>query len=347
MLTTAAGTVTEALEWGVQAQELTVKAPGSDVRRALNYIAVTGRAELGDLVLLNTTANSLGLGTGGFDFVIANLTAAPCIEDADRSHGHIIKGRYLPTQLSVLTLEEQDEHASLWDRDLGRMPVLAGQLHSQLIPAAAGLIIGGAVRVVYIMTDAAALPLAFSRAVPSAKAHGLICASITCRQAFGGDYETVTLHSALLAARHLLNADAVVVTQGPGNAGTATRYGFSGVEQASILDTASALGGIPYAIVRMSSADPRERHCGVSHHTQTALRLVRSRCRIPLPSDAPAADFPPHHEVLRVEHADRVLDSLTGSNLPLSTMGRSMEADRVFFLAAAAAGLAPSSFPIA
>lgn len=382
MLTTASGIVTQIIGWwGVDAQEILVDVDGVS-RRALNYVAITGAVEIGDTVVLNTTAQTLRLGTGGFDFVMstgqqgrasgAMPTAPDGHADAVRptspsGSGHIIKARYTPSQLSVLTLEEQEPYAWIWDKDLGGMPVLAGQLHSQLIPAAAGLRAAGCGTVVYIMTDAAALPIAFSNAVRAAKntaslimdgvgGTGLIDAAITCGQAFGGDYETVTLHSALIAARHLLNADAVVVCQGPGNAGTGTPYGFSGIEQATILDIAAALGGTPIAIVRMSEADLRERHQGISHHTLTSLRLVRSTCIVPLPSQrgdeglAPSpfqvegwGEVSSRHDIRLIDGADAVVDALAASDLPLSTMGRTIEKDRVFFLAAAAAGLAVSA----
>ena len=37
------------------------------------------------------------------------------------------------------------------------------------------------------------------------------------------------MHTGLLAARHVLGADVAIVAQGPGNLGTGTRWGFSGV----------------------------------------------------------------------------------------------------------------------
>lgn len=368
MLSTATGQVIEMVGWwGDDAQELLVDVDG-ECRRAVNYVLLTGLVDVGDAVLLNTTAQTLRLGTGGYDFVISMGTPsrgetegagqAPSINADVReapaasptqwtdAQGHIVKARYTPCQHSVLTLEEQEKHAWIWERELEGMPVLAGQLHSQLIPAAAGLRTAGCETLVYIMTDAAALPMSFSNAVRAASSHGLIDASITCGQAFGGDYETVTLHSALLAAKHLLHADAAIVCQGPGNAGTGTRYGFSGIEQASVLDTAAAFDGTPIAIVRMSEADVRERHRGISHHTITSLRLVRSRCIVPLPVHSPSpfqgegwGEVSSRHDIRLVDGADAVVDSLSTMDLPLSTMGCGIDKDRVFFLAAVAAGL--------
>ena len=134
------------------------------------------------------------------------------------------------------------------------------------------------------MTDGAGLPLALSDLVAALTDRGLIDATVTCGQAFGGDYEAVSVHSALAVARHVAGADAVVVAMGPGVAGTGTRLGFSAIEVGPVLDAAAALGGRPIACLRASFADPRPRHQGLSHHSATALGLAcRSRVTIPLP----------------------------------------------------------------
>lgn len=167
MLTQAAGKVQSVSDWDSDAQELSVRIE-METRRAVNYPALTGPAAVGDDVLLNTTGQHLKLGTGGYDFVSANLSHALPKSKAEEA-GHIIKGRYLPCQQAVLTLEEQEKYAAVWERDLEGLPVLVGQLHSQIAPAAAGLSLSGRSRVAYIMTDAGALPLAFSRLVRDLK----------------------------------------------------------------------------------------------------------------------------------------------------------------------------------
>ena len=336
MLTQAAGKVQSVTDWDRDAQELSVRLE-METRRAVNYPALAGAASIGDEVLLNTTAQHLKLGTGGYDFVVANLTRA-LPKPKSQEAGHIIKGRYLPCQQAVLTLEEQEKYADIWERDLEKLPVLVGQLHSQIAPAAAGLSLSGRRKVAYVMTDAAALPLAFSRLVRDLKAARLLHATLTCGQAFGGDYETVTLHSALLAAKHVLGCDAAIVCQGPGNAGTGTKYGFSGIEQAQNLDIVKALGGTSIAIARMSSADGRERHQGISHHTRTTLDLAYSRCIVPLPAGMDESTLPPGHSVLFIEGAQAALDLLTARQIAVTSMGRTPAEDPLFFLAAAAAG---------
>ena len=114
---------------------------------------------------------------------------------------------------------------------------------------------------------------------------------MTVGQAFGGDLEAVTVHSGLLAARLALDADLVVVTQGPGNLGTGTRWGFSGVAAGEAVNAAAMLGGRPVGALRISGADARPRHRGVSHHSLTAYgRVALCPCDIAVPdfADDPA-----------------------------------------------------------
>ena len=42
------------------------------IEKAYNYVQLTGIAQVGDEVVVNTTAVELSLGTGGFHFVITN-----------------------------------------------------------------------------------------------------------------------------------------------------------------------------------------------------------------------------------------------------------------------------------
>src|SRR6185312_68488 len=128
--------------------------------------------------------------------------------------------------------------------DIDRMPVVVADLHSALPAVLAGifraersrddrLAAGGQQqlaepRVVYVMQDGGALPAWFSRTCAALREAGWLTATVTTGQSFGGDLETVTVHTGLLAARHVLGADVAVVAQGPGNLGTGTRWGFSG-----------------------------------------------------------------------------------------------------------------------
>jgi hypothetical protein len=231
------------------------------------------------------------------------------------------------------------------------MPVVAAALHSQ-VPAVALAVKDAApdARVAYVMTDGAGLPLALSDLVASLRDRSLLDATITCGHAFGGDYEAVSIFSALAVARHVVRADVAVAAMGPGIVGTNTRLGFTGMEVGPILDAAGALGGVPIAAIRASFADPRERHVGVSHHTATALRLAcRDRVRVAVPAiggdgeqrlraDLDAAGITDRHDVIGVEPPD-VLGLFEHHGLQIASMGRPAAADPVLYEAAAAAGV--------
>jgi hypothetical protein len=315
---------------------------------ALAYDRVVGDPVIGDRVLLNTAALSLGLGTGGFAVVVAIPDRLP----ADGTGpGHIVKARYTPQQVTVLAVDEQDSphHAALRDADdLGGMPVVVADLHSAL-PAVLAALRERApgVRVSYVMTDGGALPVWFSHSLERLRRAGWVDQVVTVGQAYGGDLEAVTLHSGLLAARIVTGADIAVVTQGPGNLGTGTRWGFSGVASGEAVNATAVLGGRPVAALRISQADPRERHRGVSHHSLTALGRV---ALVPADVVVPALDgelgrqvrgacevLSPPHRLVRTD-VDGLLEVLSRSPVPLSSMGRGLTEDPAYFLSCAAAG---------
>jgi Protein of unknown function (DUF3866) len=337
--------------------------------RALAYPELTGRPEPGDRVLLNTTALDLGLGTGGYALVVAVPDRLP----PDRpGPGHLVKARYTPLQAVVLGADEQGSphHDTLRSADgIAGMPVVVADLHSALPAVLAGLFAGaerdrggspddeqltpggpgrpGRPRAVYVMTDGGALPAWFSRTCATLREAGWLAGTVTVGQAFGGDLEAVTLHTGLLAARHVLGADVAVVTQGPGNLGTGTTWGFSGVAAGEAVNAVAALAGRPVAALRVSEADPRERHRGVSHHSLTSygrVALARADVVVPvLPGEfgarvtAEAEPLGRRHSLVRAG-LDGLDEALRRCPAPLSTMGRGLAEDRAYFLAAAAAG---------
>ena len=315
---------------------------------AIAYSRLVGEPAVGDRVLLNTGALDLGLGTGGFAIVVAVPDRLPA--DVEEP-GHVIKARYTPLQVTVLAADEQGSphHEKLRDADnLGGMPVVVADLHSALAPIVAGIRDRRPdARVVYVMSDGGALPLWMSRTVSALRDAEWLAGTVTVGQAFGGDVEAVTVHSGLLAARHVLRADIAVVTQGPGNLGTGTRWGFSGVASGEAVNAAAVLAGRPVAALRVSAVDPRPRHRGVSHHTLTALgRVALARSDVVLPvidgdlgqliRDA-CRPLAQRHRLLEIS-VEGLADALAGSPAPLSSMGRGFADDPAYFLAGAAAG---------
>lgn len=324
------------------AVELSVDVDGAPVR-ALAHPPLVGTPQVGDAVLLNVTALELGLGTGGYALVVALPDRLP----PDRTGpGHLVKARYSPLQAVVLGADEQDSphHDVLSGLDplpAPGMPVVVADLHSSLPAVVAGLLAArpGA-RVAYVMTDGGALPLWFSRTVAALAPY--LVGTVTVGQAYGGDLEAVTLHSGLNAAWSVLGADVTVVVQGPGNLGTGTGWGFSGLAAGEAVNAAVAVGGRAVAVLRMSEADPRPRHRGVSHHSLTAYgRVALAPADVVVPSSyrdlaGPLPELARHRRV-EVDDAG-LLEVLREFPVHLSTMGRGLDDDPVAFVAAAAAG---------
>ncbi len=346
MPTFKTGKVDRILEERTGLQRIEVSLDGK-VERAYVLPQLTGRVETGDAVVVNTTAVDLGLGTGGWHVVHWNLSRDQWSEPGP---GHIMKARYTSLQADVGSTEEH--WAELTDiTSIDGLPVVAAALHSQ-VPAIAAAFKQARpdLKLAYVMTDGAALPLALSDLVAQLRDRALLDATITCGHAFGGDYEAVSVYSALAIARHIIGADAAVVAMGPGIVGTATRLGFSGIEVGPVLDAASGLAGVPIACLRVSFADPRERHRGLSHHSATAL-TVATRCRalVPVPTvggveerrlraDLDEAGLLDRHEIVEVAPVG-IVQLLRAHNVPVVSMGRPAATDPVLYEAAAAAGV--------
>src|SRR5207253_2201220 len=121
-----------------------------------------------------------------------------------------------------------------------------------------------------------------------------------------------------------------VVAQGPGNLGTGTRWGFSGVAVGEAVNAVAVLGGRPVASLRVSEADPRERHRGISHHNMTAYgRVALARADVVVPAlggefgemiAAQAARLAGRHHIVTVP-VDGLEAALRACPVPLSTMG--------------------------
>ena len=336
--------------------------PGQQVR-AVAYEAITGLPVTGERVRLEVSALDRVLGTGGHAMVTSRLDVLPA--DPPRE-GHLVKARYMPDQVMVTGVDEQGTaHHGLLSQPIGSldlegMPVVVADLHSSLPAVLTGLRSPDGQehpRVVYIMTDGGALPLAYSRVVASLSQAGWLVGTITAGQAWGGDIEAVSVHNALLAARHVLRADAAVVIQGPGNLGTETPWGFSGVACGDAINAIATLGGRPVACLRVSQADARARHRGVSHHSMTAYgRVALAGADVVVPdlegplgaqvrqeAEALCGHRPGagQHRLVKVA-VDGLLELLRAAEVEtgvrLSTMRRGLDEDTAAFIAAAAAG---------
>lgn len=329
------------------AHELEVDVEGARAT-AIAYPDLCGPITVGDTVILNTSAVTVGLGTGGVHFVVAVEGAE---SGGDAFPGRVVKARYTPVQSVVASVEELHRDTLNDSPGLEQTPVVCAPLHSMLGPIAAGAKRAGDARVIYIMTDGASLPGAFSRLVFELREAGLLDGWITAGQAFGGDLESVTVWTGMLAAKDVLGADVIVVADGPGNAGSDTTWGVSALGSGDTLNAAGTLGGRPIPSLRLSFADERARHRGVSHHSLTILRDV---CKVPTDVPVPvlvndaqratiwdglrAAKIEERHQLVEVDGRP-ALEELAERGIRPRSMGRGVDDDPVFFLAAGAAGV--------
>ena len=317
---------------------------------AAGFPSMLGPLAVGDAVIVNTTAIDLRLGTGGEGFILWNLHGPG---PPGPGSGHIVKMRYTPWQTDVLAAEapESPDHDALRNVDsIAGVPVVACGLHSQIAGVAAGIRAARPdARIGYLMTDGAALPLAWSKLVRTLQQRGLLDATCTAGHAFGGDIEAVNVFSGMAALVHARAADVVVAAMGPGVVGTGTTLGFTALEQGQLLDAGTALGGRSVACLRISFADERPRHRGVSHHTITALRIAAREPSVLVLPELPhgkhidlrlqleSSDLGNRHEIMTADGAPG-LELLSSLGVAVSSMGRSPDDSPEMFLAASAAG---------
>ncbi|HVF13804.1 MAG TPA: DUF3866 family protein [Acidimicrobiales bacterium] len=316
---------------GIRAERVGLQKVEVDGEPAYVLTQLIGTVAVGDRVVINTTAVDLGLGTGGWHFVHWNLARESWSEAGG---GTVMKLRYTSLQVDTGAAEEDGAPPDL-AMSLDGRPVVACTLHSQVAGVAAGFARGApGRRLVYVMTDSAALPLAVSDLVADLRGRGLLASTVTCGQAFGGDDEAVSVPSALQVAAVVARADAIVVGPGPGVVGTGSEYGFGGVEVAVVVDVAAHLGGRPIVAVRYSDADRRDRHRGVSHHTTTALALAGCRPGVAVPRGTDGhGGLDGLGDVVEVDVPDDLDFGVATS------MGRGPAQDPGFFRWAAAAGM--------
>lgn len=385
MIHWAAGTVRVILSDGKGMQELLVEIAGGPVERAIHYKEASVEVTAGDQVLLNTTAVDLKLGTGGFHFVAAILrdgswiqtgSDGGCMEPSRTKQslnrkdlarqGHMIKLRYTPFQQALLSVEEPSSpHHGLFHEgmSLEGAPVLIGELHSMLPVALCWLQYRRIQslncsnseklpKIVYVMSDGAALPIAYSRHVSKLHELGWLDATVTYGQAYGGTIEAVNKFSALLAAKHAAEGDFIFASMGPGIAGTGTWYGHTGLEAGELVNAVLALGGHPVVIPRVSFADRRERHRGISHHTLASLQnIALGRAIVPMAAatglgqekrlyrQLRESGIEAKHEIALIHSVglEAVTEAVRLYTEPITSMGRGLDEDPWYFLSICAA----------
>lgn len=296
-----------------------------DGHPCVSFTRLTGDVQEGDIVLVNSQARELDLGSGGFDIVAVNLTRG--LRLPPRDGAHVMAFPYAPGQVAIRLAEE--DAASVPERIDG-IPVVCCGLHSQVAPVCAAL---AGRRVAYVQLAGGALPVSLSDALRALRVRRLIETTIAVAPCLDADLDCVSTASALTIAVGR-GAEAIVCSIGPGIVGTGSRFGHGGIAVAEAANVATALGGRPIVAPRVSFGDARERHQGLSHHTRAALTLCLGNARrVAWPA---GLERPEGIAVVEVD-AGGWEDSCAA--LPLEHMGRGPKDDPWFFAAAYAAGV--------
>ena len=252
-------------------QELDVRL-GGERRPAIADVALVGAARIGDDVVVNVAAVDLELDSGGFDVVHANLTRGLAGEGTPGAH--VMKLNYTSLQHAVVPVEESAPAGAplILPADA---PVAICSLHGQLAPLAwAFARAAPGARLGYVQTTGGALPGALSETVRVLRRRGLLAAHLTAGQAFGGEGDAVTTAGALQHGFAERYWHAAVCAPGPGILGSGTALGHGGMVALESAHTAAALGCRVVICPRVSGADARPRHRGLSHHTRAMLELA-------------------------------------------------------------------------
>jgi hypothetical protein len=343
-------------------------------REAIADVALVGRAEVGDEVIVNVQALDLGLGSGGFDVVHVNLTRGlDGGGDSSPGRAHVMKLNYTSLQHAVRPVEQGAGGSLLLPL---AQPAAVLALHGQLAAVAWAFAQGApGARLGYVQTEGGALPGGHSRTVRMLRERGLLAGHLTAGAAFGGEQEAITTVGALHHGLRVLGWDAAVCGPGPGIVGSGSPLGHGGMAALDSAHLALALGCPTLLVVRISSGEERARHRGISHHTLTVLDLLLEPVTVALPAgmrspvgadlraglgavfggampnqpsrerrspalevERPITDRPARIARHDWRRASIDLPSFAASGLPAETMGRGPAADPLFFGAALAAG---------
>ncbi|MCH2635364.1 MAG: DUF3866 family protein [Acidimicrobiales bacterium] len=298
-----------------------------DGTRAYALSEVVGSASEGDLVIVNTTAVDLDLGTGGWHVVhwIDGNNG-----NSQKHQGRVLKARYLSEQTEVDPLVSERS-------DLAGARILLCVLHSHIGAVAVAM---SSPHLGYLMTDQAALPLALSDLVAELTSAELVATTATVGQAFGGQIEAVNVASGVGALMDS-GSSQILVGAGPGHVGTASELGFSAMELAGHASVLHALGAEVALCVRASEVDERQRHRGISHHTRSLLKAIPVQINVPVPNGEDASWVTElGHCAHFVEPVD-VVKALKMSAVAITSMGEPLYQDDLAcsYLGAAASWL--------
>jgi len=331
--------VTEAGERNGSFQRLLVRDVSGSERVAMADCSCVGDTKVGDEVVVNTEALDRELGSGGFDIVHVNLTRG--LEKQELKDANVMKLNYSSLQHAVLPVEEnvEGDNNSRQIKQLTKLsaPVGVFFLHGQLAPTAFAIKqTNPELKVGYIQTHGGALPGGMSKVVKELLERELLFEHVTAGHCYGGAREAVTVAGALNFGLSEAGWDIALCGPGPGILGSGSRFGHGGMYALDNAHTALSLGADVVLVARASSGEQRQRHRGISHHSQTVLELLLQPVTVALPAQTGLKSLDNKHQWKTIE-VD--LAAYRDSGLPARTMGRSLIQDPLFFQTALAGGV--------
>lgn len=340
MIEIAKGVVKKEYERTSFYQILEIEYENGEIAKAINLLDSNKELDIGEYVLVNITAKKLNLGTGGYDFIL------PADKFFYPSKGHIMKLRYTPLQFSVLTEEEKNPELFNKVPYFNNMVIVVCELHSMVLPICVYLKERkNDLKICVILTDWGMLNAKLSSNLGFLKANGFVDYTITCQEAFNGDFECINEVDSLIFSQNL-GADIVIIAPLPGIVGTGTRFGFSAFNAVNVIEDIYRFGGSAIFPIRVSKSDKRERHKFLSHHSLTMLSYVNSSVEIPIFKFEDQLFFNSTYKDLnnyRSKHKITVIEKIDEGIVIkykdiLKTMGKGFEDDNVYFLQLFAVG---------
>ncbi len=264
----------------ISSDPLIVEVDGEE-RPAWADRSLVGEAAEGDEVIVNTEALDLGLGSGGFDVVHVNLTrglggGGTGERAGDEAQLHVAPargraGRGASRGGGAARMQLHRPCSSCRSTATWRPPCWAA---AQASPGLRRRLRAERRR------RASGRAVARRRRASRARAAGRARhRRARVRRRARGDQPG----GGARRRRRRLGWEAIVCGPGPGILGSATVYGHGGLAALDSAHAALALGLPTLLSPRLSGADPRPRHRGLSHHTASVLELLLASVRIPVP----------------------------------------------------------------
>ena len=277
MLKLRRATVSEAGSADGPEQDLVVELDGRS-RPAIADVALVGRAEVGDELIVNVQALDLGSARAALTSSTSTSRAASTA-DGDGGHANVMKLNYTSLQHAVAPVEDERLRLPV------ERPVAVLALHGQLAAVAWAFAQGAPGAGSGTCRPRAARCRAGTRArFRTLRERGLLAGPPDGGSRVRGEGEAITTAGALHHGLRTLGWDAAVCGPGPGIVGSSSPLGHGGMSALDSAHAALALGCPTLLVARMSSGDDRARHRGISHHTLTVLDLLLEPVTVALPA---------------------------------------------------------------